>query len=418
VNAEALASYVKERRWFRGKARIVRDVRIDETFPLDLAGAPVALSIARVTYGDDGGSERYVLVGTDDGSTHHDALTDPRLLAALLEKFRGGGTRITTDRGTLVFRPLPAFDRVEASSTAPAPSEKEQTNTSIPFGDAYILKIVRKLDEGRSAELEMGEFLTRQGYASTPPVLGAIEIERPGTKEASSIGIIHRFVPNRGDAWSFTLEILEKSTSPDAYAAHAALLGKRVAEMHAVLAKGTGAPFVPEHLDRDKRDKLAAALRDAVRRVQKHLREGDEARIEAKLAEFVALEEDPIATRVHGDLHLGQILATPPPTDDFILIDFEGEPARPIDERKAKRSPMADVAGMLRSFDYAAATAKAPRAWYRGAADAFLRGYGEVPRDVLSFYLLEKCIYEIAYEANNRPDWIGIPLEGLKELVA
>jgi trehalose synthase-fused probable maltokinase len=162
----------------------------------------------------------------------------------------------------------------------------------------------------------------------------------------------------------------------------------------------------------------------------------------ARLASFVDLEEDPLASRVHGDLHLGQVLFT---GDDFVIVDFEGEPARPLAERKTKRSPLADVAGMLRSFQYAPAASlkaraarglAAPRAgwsllWYRAVTGAFLgawldvmRGSPMLPRNedtlrtALDFYLFEKCIYEVAYEANNRPDWIGVPLEGLSELMA
>jgi trehalose synthase-fused probable maltokinase len=412
-------AYLRERRWFRGKARDLRETSVVERFPLDLAGTAAQLRVVRATYGD-GGSEDYVVVGRDQDDQEEDALADPKLLSALLDHVRRE-TRV----GALVFRKLPGFDEVKATSTTPMPSAKEQTNTSVPFGDTYILKIVRKLDDGRSAELEMGEFLTRNGYAGAPPVLGAIEIERPASAEPATVGIVHRFSPNRGEAWGFTLAIL--AADPAAYGRHATLLGRRVAEMHAVLARGTGSAFAPEPLDRSRRASLADAVRAAAGNVTRHIDEATRAKIDARVQAFVDLESDPVATRVHGDLHLGQILVTPPPQEDFVIIDFEGEPARPLEERKAKRSPMADVAGMLRSFDYAAATAKAPRAWYRATSEAFLSAYGDVlplggsrsaSRDVLDFYLVEKCIYEIGYEANNRPDWIGIPLEGLRELLA
>lgn len=412
-----LAEYIKERRWFRGKARAIEDAVVEETYPLDLAGAPVALSIVHVTYAD-GPDERYVLVATSDGKTQQDALKDARMLSALLEKFKGGGTRIDSAKGTLVFRPLPGFDGAlaKATSLTPQPSAKEQTNTSIPFGDALILKIIRVLDEGRSAELDMGEFLTRNGYTSAPPVLGAIEIEREKGAPAATVGVAHRFSPNRGEAWAFTLDVLAKSKDPAAFRPHAELLGKRVGEMHAVLARATDPGFAPTTIDRDRRRALAEGVRTGVAAVERHLREGDLEKIDARLTAFIEREGDPPATRIHGDLHLGQILVAAD-RDDFVIIDFEGEPARTLEERKSKRSPMADVAGMLRSFDYAAATAKADRAWVKATSDAFLGAYGEVPRDVLEFYLLEKCVYEINYEANNRPDWIAIPVGGLAELL-
>ena len=397
------AAWLKERRWFRSKTRDIRDVVAEETFPLDLG----PLTVLRVSFAD-GGSERYVVVGEGES----DALSDPKRLSMLLDLLKKGA-RVKGDEGTLVFRPLEGIDDVKATSTTPKPSAKEQTNTSVPFGDAYILKIVRKLDEGRSAELEMGEFLTRNGYASAPRVLGAIEIERPGSDPAT-VGILHQFLANRGDAWGFTLERLEKK---EPYTKHAELLGRRVAEMHAVLARGKEPTFAPETLDRGKRGALAAAVKKAAREIERHLPAGTIAKIDARVAAFVDRAGDPTATRVHGDLHLGQILVTPD-GQDFVIIDFEGEPARPLEERKGKRSPMADVAGMLRSFDYAAATAKTGRDWYASVAKTFLASYGEVPRDVLDFYLIEKCIYEIGYEANNRPDWIGIPLGGLTELLA
>jgi maltose alpha-D-glucosyltransferase/alpha-amylase len=404
--------WIRERRWFRGKARSLTECTIDETFPLDLGSEHAAMSIVRCHY-EDGGEERYVLFPRESGPTD-DALSDPRLVSALLEKMKGGGTRIESKSGTLVFRPLAGFDKVSATSFTPTVSAKEQTNTSIPFGNAYVLKIVRKLDEGRSAELEMGEYLTRHGYASSPPVLGAIEIDRP-KREPATVGVIHRFVENRGDAWEFTVDCIEKSIDPSSFEKHATLLGRRVAEMHALLARATDPDFVPEALVRMKRKALSDALAASVKTVAAHLVPGDEAKIDRRTMAFVDLPRDPVATRVHGDLHLKQVLVTP--SDDFVIIDFEGEPARPLDERKEKRSPMADVAGMLRSFDYVAATAKLPREWVRRTSEAFLRGYGKTNRAELDFYLLEKCIYEVRYEATTRPDWIGIPLAGLRELL-
>jgi maltose alpha-D-glucosyltransferase/alpha-amylase len=388
------------------------DVEVEETFPLDLGTDRAAVTIVRCRY-EDGGEERYVLFPLESGPTD-DALAEPRLASALLDKVKGGGTRIGSMNGTLVFRPLPGMDTMSATSVAPVVSEREQTNTSIRFGDACVLKILRKLDEGRSAELEMGEYLTRQGYANSPPILGVIEIERP-TAEPATIGIVYRFVENRGDAWAFTLDVVAKWRDPAAFQRHAALLGRRVGELHEVLGRATDEAFAPRPLDRAERRRLAADVGASTQKVSAYLRAGDVVKIDARTTAFIELADDPVATRVHGDLHLGQVLVTP--DDDFVLIDFEGEPARPLEERKRKRSPLADVAGMLRSFDYAAASAKLPREWVWHTSDTFLGSYGNASRAVLDFYLLEKCIYEIGYEANNRPDWIQIPLAGLSELL-
>lgn len=439
-----LTPYIANRRWFRGKARGLREARIEEVFPLDLGGAPVDLAIVGCTYAE-GEPDQYVLpianaigaeaealpahlvIGKDGDRTLYDALGSEKLLAGLLEKLRGGGTRVESPTGTLVFRPLPGFEDAPHTSTTPHPSQKEQTNSSIVFGDAYIFKIVRKLDEGRSAELEMGETLTKYGYASSPKVLGAIEILRKG-KEPSTVGVVHQFLANEGDAWPFTLERVQ--TDPAGYLPHARLLGQRLGEMHGVLARADEPEFAPVPLDRATRAATGEAVRKNARTVASSLRPGDEAKIAARVETFVGLAKDPIATRVHGDLHLGQILAR---EGDFVFIDFEGEPARSIEERKGKRSPLADVAGMLRSFDYAAATVLRARsvaeakAWYAAVAREFLAAYRAAAPAVitdaatfqtsLDFYLLEKCLYEIAYEANNRPDWLAIPRDGLGDLL-
>jgi trehalose synthase-fused probable maltokinase len=470
----AITSYVKERRWFRAKARGLVSATIAETFPLRLDNVDVAFSVILCSY-DDGGSERYVLpiatasgeeaarlmrerphlvIGTssNDGAViHYDALGSERLLTALLDRFRDGLTVSSHDeegevRHELVFRILPAFEGIKLGNVAPRPMTTEQTNTSIVYGDGFVLKIIRKLEDGPSAELDVGEFLTRHGYASAPLVAGAIEIgfgERSGSGQGvgtepqpATVGILHRFVPNRGDAWTATLQALEASDAVEAYRTKAALLGRRVGEMHAVLAKGTGPAFVPEPIRKDTRRRLADAVVKEARALTKFLRDGDLPRIVRRLDAFVDQSDDPIAMRIHGDLHLGQILATP--EDDFILIDFEGEPARSLAERKVKRSPLADVAGMLRSFHYAAATVlrarnyDASERWYRGVAATFLEAYREAThrrahpgltlssdlwRKTLDFYLFEKCIYEVGYEANNRPDWIAIPQDGIADLL-
>jgi trehalose synthase-fused probable maltokinase len=480
-----IRTYLKERRWFRAKSRGLVSAAIEETFPLLLdAASPsaeeVTLCIVLCTY-EDGGSDRYVMaMATASGaeaarikteqphlvvgeaspallhamgrseavpaSIVYDALGSERLLAPLLRLFDNGGTRVEGRGGaaaeTVVFRPFPGFAASAAGSVTPRPTKGEQTNTSIVFGDSFILKVVRKLDEGASAELEMGEFLTQHGYSSSPQVVGAIELERAGGgKSASTVGILHRFVANQGDAWTFTLKELDASRSPERYLPHAALLGRRLGELHVVLAAGAEPEFALERLGKSARAKLAATVMAESRALGQWLREGDASRIEARVAAFVDLAEDPVAMRVHGDLHLGQILWT---GDDFVLIDFEGEPARTLEERKAKRSPLADVAGMLRSFDYAAAIARgaastpaaaawspeAARAWWRAVASEFLKAYrtaigscaalrmdDESFRKALDLHLLEKTFYELAYEANNRPDWIAVPRDGLRDLL-
>jgi trehalose synthase-fused probable maltokinase len=450
-----IGDYVQARRWFRSKAKKLTSAAVDERFELATSEGVVTFLIVLCAF-EGGATERYVLpIGSvpedererivrerphvvlrdgpgGEGAAQIDVTGSERLLAALLGVFDTGGARAETPRGTLAVRPFGGFAEQRGSSTAPRVTTTEQTNTSVVFGDAYVLKIIRKLDEGRSAELEMGEFLTQNGYAGAPAVVGAIEIER-ASGEPWTVAVLHRFVANQGDAWTRALAEIAKDSSPSAYRSRAERLGTRVGEMHIVLAGGKGAAFVPEPLTRDVRRALGGSVMAEARALAAHLGEGDLARIAARVDAFIDLPIDPIRMRVHGDLHLGQILVT---GSDFVIIDFEGEPARSLAERKAKRSPLADVAGMLRSCDYAAATvlreksAPQARAWYRATADAFIAAWRSVTAGTplvttpptafatcLDFSLLEKCLYEIAYEANNRPDWIAIPRDGLQDLL-
>jgi trehalose synthase-fused probable maltokinase len=493
-----LAAYVAARRWFRGKARRVAQCTLADSLPLPAEGetarARAWFAIVRVAYTDGGSeeSEDYVLpmlratpdeaerlrrehrhlvvANLADGGAIVDALGDERflrLLPRLLERgeiLREGGSALGFRR---VARDVPLGD------AAPRPLNAEQSNTSIAYGDAYILKVIRKLEEGVSADLEMGEFLTRAGYAHAPAVLGAVELARNG-RPPGTVAILHAFVPNRGDAWSFFQERLEAfldrlSNGGDVGTpagslgedrARVELLATRVAEMHLALGSRPDVPaFAPEPITGGERARLAGAVGaswrnalaslgsqagslppDAARLVTELA--GRDAAVSAALSRFVDSTIAAEKIRIHGDLHLGQVLVT---DEDFVLIDFEGEPARPLSERKAKRSPLADVAGMLSSLHYATVSAarahglahvkdaseseRAMLAWHAEAREAFLgadfaavRGASFLPpsdaeaRSMLDFYVLEKCLYEVHYELNNRPDWVAIPLEGLAQL--
>ena len=426
-----LKAWIPQRRWFRAKSRAVTDVRVVDT----VAFGDLQFAFARVDYGD--GSDDYVLLLDKDGN---DVLGTPEAAAKLLEAF--GGPALTGKETTIRFEALPglAKQRAEPRATFTAkPVTTEQTNSSILFGNSFVLKILRQLDEGMSPDMEMGEFLTLAGYAHAPALAGTVVVER-ASKEASTLGVLHRFSANQGDAWTFTLAQLHAhlgGQSSERYIALAELLGKRVGQMHVALASRADIPaFAPEELDRERRLHMVTAAKHSLERAVAAVERarGDVPElttalpaINQRLDAFVAMTTPPIAMRVHGDLHLGQILFT---GDDFTIIDFEGEPARPLLDRKAKRSPFVDVAGMLRSFHYAAMTgarelpekAAQARAWHDAVRAAFLRGWkGATPTSpllamdetALDFALLEKCIYEVNYEADNRPDWIGIPLEGL-----
>ncbi|HEY3594586.1 MAG TPA: putative maltokinase, partial [Polyangiaceae bacterium] len=362
----------------------------------------------------------------------------------------------------------------------------EQTNSTIAFGQRVLFKAYRQLTKDDNIELEMGNFLTEHSDPPCAPrVLGDIEYR---SKEGAphALAIAHEFVTNEGDAWTFALrharawleapsgkapaialdstveELLAHALGPadgahTPFVASAETLGRRTAELHLALASDARNPkFAPEELSIGDREAMAAratamleqnleALSSMRDRLPPESRRLAERLLEPKARQGLAgsvqrFREEKgtiIKVRTHGDLHLGQVLVR---GNDFMIIDFEGEPARPLSERRAKNSPLRDVMGMARSFDYApeavlressfagARGDRQPlaRQWTADATRGYLRGYLQtagrapfVPQDrrqlanLLTFYQLEKVIYEIGYEVNNRPDWVEIPLRGL-----
>jgi maltose alpha-D-glucosyltransferase/alpha-amylase len=345
----------------------------------------------------------------------------------------------------------------------------EQSNSSVIVGDLAMVKMFRRVSSGQHPEAEMGRYLTEQGFANTPALLGeVVRIEADGTRHA--LVIAQSFIRNQGDAWSWTLDLLmrglsdltggDETAAADAerhedYDAIASLLGRRLGEMHAILARPSDNPdFAPEIAGKDLTQAWAAQaeqqLTVAFNALSARQDWPDDAAqdlgrvmaIRDRLAETVrhlaAKGAGSAVTRIHGDLHLGQILVA---NGDVFIIDFEGEPAKPLELRRAKNSPYRDVAGMLRSFDYATAVvdsksrenqAHVPEArrnafldsFVARATESFLAGYRkamggeETPADqaLLDLFLIEKAAYEIAYEAANRPTWIDVPLRGLARL--
>lgn len=432
-----------------------------------------------------------------------DVLVDALRVPAVAERLAAGigrGDRWPGDAGVLVARPTEAYRdlRGDGRRRLPAvPSRGEQSNTSIVLGDRLILKVFRRLETGVNPDLEVGRILTRRGFAHAPAVAGAVEYE-PAAGEAGAAAILQAFVPNEGDAWSSTLEtlddVLEAAASggeaPPPVATSAAgllalagqrppaavrdvagvfidrvrLLGERTGELHLVLAGDRDdAAFAPEPADATYQRSVHRAVRAATRRSFDLLRhrlptlpEAARADAEAALAlragvddRLARLLERPsggLRIRVHGDYHLGQVLDA---GRDFAIIDFEGEPGRPIAERRMKQSPLVDVAGMLRSFSYAAAGTLVRRAgggdvgaatvarlepwveaWTAWVSASFLAGYRAtvgaapmLPPDddgwavLLDAFLLQKALYELDYELNNRPAWVGIPLQGIVGLL-
>jgi maltose alpha-D-glucosyltransferase/alpha-amylase len=339
----------------------------------------------------------------------------------------------------------------------------EQSNSAVRYGDALIVKLFRRLRAGVNPDVEIGRFLWREtDFRHLPePIATAAYLSDAGGQGEIAFG--QAFVPNVGDGWTWTLrQIADMLAIRDAdgrraaierYAATAATLGRRTAELHRALASRLDDPaFAPEPLtavrlnawETELRRRLDAALSDLVadpalpRAAAEMLPPLLQARpaLAARASGFAG-EAGDFAIRVHGDFHLGQVLRV---GDDWMMLDFEGEPARPLPERRAKTSALKDVAGMLRSFAYAQGAAlradpaaDLPRRWALGAWEtasrsAFLAGYRAAiasapapiaPADAAAFrracdaWELDKAVYEIAYERRNRPDWLEIPLAAL-----
>jgi maltose alpha-D-glucosyltransferase / alpha-amylase len=492
---EVMLPYLRGRRWFAAKNEKIADVRMTFVAPWKASALWTITCVEALLA--DGRSQRYFLPLALDWETreldpaeryqahalakvrHRDrvglfyaAFADPRFPRDLARAM-GANAEVALLDATLRFSSTGQFEQhaaaIDDEVRVPA---LEQSNTAVFFGNRLFLKAFRRMREGVNPELEMGRFLTEASpYPNIAPVLGAIELVEPGAQPVT-LAVLQRYIENQGDLWTLTCQHLSRmlampaATQPGASPAEAAaagfhigrmaLLGRRVAELHGALAATTGdSAFDPEEVTaRDLEAWKAAiereigetfALVDGVLpRLAPEVRAEIErlASMRERLRDKVRATNVPVdglvKTRYHADLHLGQVMVA---KDDFVIVDFEGEPARPVEERRAKGCVLRDVAGMLRSFSYAAhaaalrrqagapAVAEGVRAlaeWEREAARHFLEGYRDgakgvasVPADDRAFaalvdlFLVEKALYELRYEIENRPDWMPIPARGL-----
>ncbi|MEQ8718315.1 MAG: maltose alpha-D-glucosyltransferase [Acidimicrobiales bacterium] len=506
--ARALRRWIVGQRWFAGKGRPISELHVDDVvqFPDDVAEA--ALVVVRVAY-TDGDPQRYavplarltgdratsvsnlhpgaVVASLDDDAVLVDAMVDETSVAAVVRtarsrrqltgrkvKLRGRPTRLLGNLG----------DDVRLVGV-------EQSNTSAIIDSSVIAKLIRRIEPGENPDIELPTALADAGFAHSPRVAGAVEMDLPGESEPAVLMALHSFEANEGDVWNWSQDELSRlydrlaetddtaPAGPEALAGlggraeprgnHAdavgpaldvaGLLGTRIAEMHAALAPLDGGPKPFAVLYQRS---LVQTLRAQLRSTQRELKRAKDLTEEAaSLAARViddgelllertdalrARKLEAARIRVHGDLHLGQILWT---GRDVVIIDYEGEPNRPLSERRIKRSPVADVAGVLRSFDYAPRVALAtaldrgllhdsdvPRMtgwahwWTAWVQRRFLSSYsstiadaGLVPTDTDDFallvdtYVLEKALYEVRYELGARPDWVSWPLAALVEII-
>jgi maltose alpha-D-glucosyltransferase/alpha-amylase len=423
------AEWIGRQRWFRAKQRPIATVA--EVDRASLPGVAGELRVLEIGYADGGASDRYLLPTTgdrepDDGQGAWTALVRAMGEEAILPGRAGRFDAARTD----------AFDElVSAPSALASLSERrlavEQSNTSVVLGDRLILKLYRLLEPGDNPDVEVSAFLTDAGFADTPAVAGTLTYEAPDGERAAA-AMLQAFVLSHGDAWAAMLGAL--AADPGRAAGIAATLGRVTAEMHAALASRPGDPAFPARAATV--EETAAWRASAERQLAEAIGAlgGDDhdrlvalaPPVRARFADgFGSATGDAQVTRIHGDYHLGQILARR--DGGFSVIDFEGEPARPLAERRLPGSPLRDVAGMLRSFDYAARTAAAgahgtgfhPEAWLAEARRSFLEAYGGIgpgEAGLLDAFELEKACYEVRYEANNRPDWLWLPLAAVGRL--
>jgi maltose alpha-D-glucosyltransferase/alpha-amylase len=426
----------------------------------------------------------------------YDALYDPGFCKALLASI-GRGRRFKGDNAEIHAQPSKMFSAVAGDTEAslePSMLRGEHSNTSIVYGDRLILKFFRRVGEGLNPDVEVGRFITdKTSFANVPPLAGFIEIRKEQI-EPGTLGILQGLVVNQGDAWHYTLDSLgryfeevlsrhpasEASMIPEqplgelasqetpplvrelmgSYLSSALLLGQRTGELHKALASDVKDPaFAPEPFTALYRRSLYQSFRtladQSLSLLTKRLPElAEDIRPDAtkilqlegvifdRLRQIVDKKMTGMRIRCHGDFHLGQVLFT---GKDFVIIDFEGEPARPITERRLKRSPLRDVAGMLRSFNYAALSKLRnnsvrpedvvqlkpwARFWDFWVSVTFLKGYLEATTNasftpksaeefnlMLSVHTLEKAIYELGYELNNRPNWVDVPIAGILQIV-
>ncbi len=440
----ALRTWLPEQRWFGARGRRVGRVRLRvlTRFADQLAwGGPAGLlTVAEVDVG--GEVVRYglplgvrapgtplpgVVPITSTGELAvYDATADDRLAGELLALIDTGAVR---DGVRFVPKRRAGLALVLRHGLAGRLAGAEQSNTSVVLGERYILKLFRRIPDGVNPDLDLHHALDAADTPHIAPLLGSIEGELDGVPV--TLAMLQSYCADATDGWDLaTADVAALPGSGRArrdFAAEAAVLGRAVASVHTALADRLGTvPLTGTRLTAISGSMLAR-LTDAAREVPELA--GCEDRLRAAFAAVADLPPGGLAQRVHGDLHLGQVLRTP---TRWLLIDFEGEPSAALPERLARQSPLRDVAGMLRSIDYAAhhrRTGPGPdpgvaAEWAARTRDAFCTGYGRQagadPRAqavLLQAYELDKTVYEARYEARHRPDWLPIPLRALRQLL-
>jgi maltokinase len=451
IDLEELTEWLVERRWFASKSRELSQVGVIDTPLLDAAAPQLRIALVEVHFGTGTHEIYQVPIAIDSGElleeariasfnggegAVYDLLAERRDPPRLLKLIAGGG-QVASDDGRVVFAwregAAPLSDSAEAR-----PIRSEQSNSSVVFGENAILKVYRRVEAGVNPELEMLRFLNERGFRHVPGLLGWYEYE--GRPADATLGVVQEFIADGRDGWEMVLDGL--AGEPDSLLEPLRALGRTIGDMHTALASDPIDPvFAPEERGNEALALYAASLDESIERAFLDLPEDDE-RLEPiahrgeelrdQLRALAGIGGAGMAIRVHGDMHLAQALHS---DRGWTILDFEGEPARPLPERRTKSSPLRDVAGLLRSLAYAPLAARlqrqadVPEDWELRARQDFLDGYLDAidptllpatRREVdqlLAIYELEKAVYELNYELNNRPDWVGIPVAGITRLL-
>ena len=494
LESKALPSYVSAQRWYGAKGTPIARVQLNDFADWQTKEGRWLVSVFDVeTRGD---ASRYfmpltlALEDVDEARLHRlqpgavarvrqqsvvgiiaDACVDEGFCRAVVDAI-GAGTQLPTNAGNLRFVATRTFTELRGDPSTPLPVNptpvQSSSNTTVRIGDPFFLKVYRRLQKGINPELEIGRYLTEVvHFPNIVPVAGALE-HRSADGTATTLALLQGFVMNQGDGWDYTVNYLvrfledRRTGAPlpeDVHGLYLALirtLARRTAELHCALATPTAdAAFAPEPITQHDIAHWYATARVQVQTTFELLKSQV-----AQLPAAVAVEADllmahraallkrlearpglpPVGIKIrhHGDYHLGQVLVK---RNDFVIVDFEGEPARPLEERRAKSSPLRDVAGMLRSFQYAMSAAQKrcamqsaddcatwvpllerweaeTRATFTAVYDEVARACGlykslEEVRPLLDLFEIDKALYEIRYELGNRPDWASIPIRSL-----
>jgi maltokinase len=449
LDEHALHEWVVAQRWFGSKARQVTSLGVLDFVPLRLEPRLLASVMVEARFApgthevyqvpvayrpvEEGWSEG--VIAESDGMTIYDALADPDEGQALLELMRANA-RLESEHAVSDFHWVEGT-RDPGPSAVVRPMGAEQSNSSLVFDEALALKLYRRVEAGVNPELELLRFLTDRGFDSVPELAGWYEYT--GRLMEATLGVMQEFLPGARDGWELALE--ELGSDPEAFLERVRALGEVTGRLHTVLGSDASNPaFAPEEPSAETLGLLTATIDEEIERIFLDLPEeesvepiagrGEDVREQLRLLTHVGSRGKLI--RTHGDYHLGQTILA---ARGWVVLDFEGEPARALTERRRKRSPLRDVAGMMRSFAYAASASEIlrgvvpPEDWEERARDEFLDAYLEAAdpsllpasrhgvEQMLSVFELEKAVYELRYELNNRPDWVRIPVAGILRLL-